>query len=190
MGGINQLSFLCFGAQGNSPAIQHQSTLFFFERKAVELIGWIELLFLRMVWWICWWLLFVGGLWAVAPPMAPPRRENKPISKFKSNKAIRSSEVDFLNESKERKQINEIDLVDFCCAMKESNATPHQRANARRQANNSTHLFSLREGEKWLCWRRNEQSKSFLSINSQIWWIDEEMNCLCEWELKKYYNSK
>ena len=28
---------------------------------------------------------------------------------------------------------------------------------------------------------RKQQSKSFLSINSQICWVDEEMNCLCEW---------
>ena len=53
---------------------------------------------------ICLYLF--GGLWAVAPPMAPPKRENKDKSNSMKRKGRKNSEVKEAKQRKERKQIN------------------------------------------------------------------------------------
>ena len=114
--------------------------------------------------------------------MAPPKEANQTTNQTSNQtKQFIMNGRESRNERKQLMKWNGINwLISSAAAL---SGMEHQAApTAARQAKaNTNKSFFMKMICGFCCGGRNEQSKSFLSINSQIWWIDEEMNCLCEW---------
>ena len=82
------------------------------------------------------------------------RRRRKKSNSNQTSSAANSimSEVK-IAEWKQRKQTNSlVDLVDFCCAMGQSNWAEHQGGRPPRQAIQQLSFLFLCEEKKWNCW--------------------------------------